>query len=87
MPANPIAPDLLPEVHYEGGEAGFEWSDIVPRLGLTYALGENRTTYTIPFWLEYVDVCRALARDHGVSLRTLDKALWQYSKEADELTR
>jgi hypothetical protein len=51
------------------------------------ALGESRTSYTIPFWLEYVEACRTLARDHDVSLRTLDKALWQHSKEADELTR
>jgi hypothetical protein len=49
------------------------------------ALGETRSSYTIPFWLEYLETCRALAREHGVSLRTLDKALWQYSNEADEL--
>jgi hypothetical protein len=36
---------------------------------------------TVAFWLEYVDACRALAAEHGVSLRTLDKALWQHSKE------
>jgi hypothetical protein len=40
------------------------------------------STYTIPFWLDYLEACRALAATHGVSLRTLDKALWQYSKEA-----
>jgi hypothetical protein len=51
------------------------------------ALGEHRSAYTIPFWLDYLETCRSLAREHGVSLRTLDKALWQYSKEADELTR
>ena len=51
------------------------------------ALGETRTAYTIPFWLEYVETCRALAREHGVSLRTLDKALWQYSREVDEMSR
>ena len=36
---------------------------------------------TLAFWLEYLDACRALARENGVSVRTLDKALWQYSKE------
>ena len=40
-----------------------------------------RSTYPVSFWLEYLDACRRLARDAGVSLRTLDKALWQYSKE------
>ena len=45
------------------------------------ALGVTRSSYTIPFWLEYLATCRALAAAHGVSLRTLDKALWQHSKE------
>jgi hypothetical protein len=41
----------------------------------------SRSTYPIGFWLQYLDTCRALARTHGVSIRTLDKALWQHSKE------
>jgi hypothetical protein len=40
-----------------------------------------RSQYPVSFWLEYLDVCRRLARTHGVSIRTLDKALWQHSKE------
>ena len=40
-----------------------------------------RSTYPVSFWLEYLDACRELARRAGVSLRTLDKALWQHSKE------
>jgi len=40
-----------------------------------------RSTYPISFWLEYLEACRALARRSGVSIRTLDKALWQFSKE------
>jgi hypothetical protein len=40
-----------------------------------------RSTYPVPFWLGYLDACRTLARRSGVDLRTLDKALWQYSKE------
>ena len=46
------------------------------------SLGQRaRSTYPASFWLEYLAACRALAREHGVSVRTLDKALWQYSKE------
>jgi hypothetical protein len=41
----------------------------------------GRSTYPVAFWLEYLYACRELARLHGVSLRTLDKALWQRSKE------
>jgi hypothetical protein len=46
------------------------------------SLGVNpRSQYPVSFWLEYLDVCRQLARRTGVSIRTLDKALWQHSKE------
>jgi hypothetical protein len=41
----------------------------------------SRSGYPVSFWLAYLEACRALARDNGVSLRTLDKALWQHSKE------
>lgn len=33
------------------------------------------------FWWRYTCFCRELAQAHGVSMRTLDRALWQYSKE------
>ncbi len=46
------------------------------------SLGQRgSTTYSTSYWLEYLDACRTLARDLGVSIRTLDKALWQHSKE------
>jgi hypothetical protein len=41
----------------------------------------SRPTYSVSFWLAYLEACRILARQTGVSLRTLDKALWQHSKE------
>jgi len=43
-----------------------------------------RSQYPVTFWLEYLDACRDLARRAGVSLRTLDKALWQHSKELSQ---
>lgn len=53
------------------------------------ALGEpkRRTSYTAAFWLSYVDQCRRLAADAGVSMRELDKALWQDSRERWEAER
>jgi hypothetical protein len=42
---------------------------------------KSRSTYTLSFWAQYLNACRELARAHEVSMRTLDKALWQYSKE------
>ena len=43
----------------------------------------SRTTYPVSYWLGYLDACRRLAHEHGVSIRVLDKALWQHSKERD----
>jgi GrpB-like predicted nucleotidyltransferase (UPF0157 family) len=42
---------------------------------------KGRSGYPISFWLAYLSACRSLARLAGVSMRTLDKALWQHSKE------
>jgi hypothetical protein len=38
--------------------------------------------YSLKFWTEYLSACRAIAKEVGVPIRTLDKALWQFSKEA-----
>jgi hypothetical protein len=46
------------------------------------SLGQPRQpTYTIEYWRTYVDACRKLAAQAGVTMRVLDKALWQYSRE------
>jgi hypothetical protein len=37
--------------------------------------------YTFEFWWPYVEYCRGLADKNKISMRTLDRALWQYSKE------
>ena len=37
--------------------------------------------YDFGFWQEYTCACRGLARQAGVSMRVLDRGLWQYSKE------
>lgn len=36
---------------------------------------------TVDYYLEYLQICRSIAREHGIDLRTLDRALWQWSKE------
>jgi hypothetical protein len=47
-----------------------------------HAFGQKpRSGYPTSYWLAYLEACRGLAAEHGVSLRTLDKALWQWSKE------
>jgi hypothetical protein len=37
--------------------------------------------YDFELWWSYTECCRALARKYGVTMRALDRALWQYSKE------
>ena len=36
--------------------------------------------YTFEFWWAYTEFCRALAKSNSLTMRELDKALWQYSK-------
>lgn len=44
IPAAPVNQGILLGGTFAGKDASFEWEDITPRLGLTYALGEDRST-------------------------------------------
>lgn len=37
--------------------------------------------YSFDFWWPYVEYCRTLSKNNSLDMRTLDRALWQYSKE------
>ena len=37
--------------------------------------------YSFDFWWPYVQFCRDLSKRINMDMRTLDRALWQYSKE------
>lgn len=54
-PASGFAPDLLPALNFAGNKPDFEFSDIVPRLGLTYALGEDRKTLLRASYSHFAD--------------------------------
>ena len=41
-------------------------------------------TYTLPFWADYVAACRAIDDATGLGMRTIDRALWQWSKDASQ---
>ena len=43
--------------------------------------------YTFGFWWPYVEFCRSLAASARVDMRILDRALWQYSKENQQIKR
>lgn len=46
-----------------------------------WSIGVENYDYSFAFWWDYVSFCRVLADRNDVDMRTLDKALWQYSKE------
>jgi hypothetical protein len=46
-----------------------------------WSLGYTGAHVTLDLWLEYVACTRSLAARLGLGMRTLDRALWQYSKE------
>ena len=49
-----------------------------------WSLGIDTTPrYDFPFWWAYVERCRALAAEARMSMRMLDRALWQYSRERE----
>ncbi len=43
--------------------------------------GLESPQYKFPLWWAYTEFCRALADECEISMRILDRALWQYSKE------
>ena len=47
-----------------------------------WSLGYQKPpAYTFDFWMAYTAFTRELARSTGLSMRIVDKALWQYSKQ------
>lgn len=42
---------------------------------------DERKVYNFAFWWSYTEFCRTHATQQGVTMRTLDRALWQYSSE------
>jgi len=43
QPGNDLSPNLG-EIDYPGADGGFQWETLSPRIGATYALGEDRST-------------------------------------------
>ena len=45
------------------------------------SFGLHAVRYTFPLWKAYVRACRLLAKRTGLDMRSVDRALWQWSKE------
>lgn len=51
------------------------------------SLGVSRWDGSVNYYLSYLQACRDLAFKHKISLRTLDRALWQWSRENGDQNR
>jgi hypothetical protein len=45
------------------------------------SIPEPNGDYKFSFWWDYVQICRELKKTCNTTMRTLDRALWQYSAE------
>lgn len=55
---------------------------VVDRLALK-SLKQPRSDLTPSFYVAYLKFCRTTAQQQGLSLRDLDRALWQYSNRSE----
>ena len=46
-----------------------------------WSIGLDNYIYSSSFWSDYTNFCREIASRNQMDMRTLDRALWQYSKE------
>jgi hypothetical protein len=55
IPANRYVPNYLPSISTVGYDAPFEWKNVTPRLGVTYALDKDRRTLLRASYSRYAD--------------------------------
>ena len=55
IPSNPVVPDILPGITTTDSAAPFKWENFVPRLGATYALGQDQKTLLRASYSQYAD--------------------------------
>ncbi|HEY3202977.1 MAG TPA: carboxypeptidase regulatory-like domain-containing protein [Thermoanaerobaculia bacterium] len=54
-PANPVIPDLEPSITTTDQGSPFTWKNFVPRVGVTYALGQDKKTLAKASYAQYAD--------------------------------
>jgi hypothetical protein len=77
-PANPVVPTLLPAVSYAGGPIGFTYKTWSPRLGLTYALGRDRSTLLRASYSRFADQLSADG-NHATFLNPMSNISYYYA--------
>jgi hypothetical protein len=54
VPANPLIPAQLPAIDFPGADAGVVWSNLSPRVGMTYdVIGDGRTIASASYAIYY----------------------------------
>ncbi|MDO8677699.1 MAG: TonB-dependent receptor [Acidobacteriota bacterium] len=53
VPANPLIPAQLPAINFPGADAGVTWTDVSPRVGLTYDFSGNGRTVASASYAAY----------------------------------
>ena len=53
--AHPTRPDIIPTTSFAGGDSGFDWTSVLPRLGATYAIGSDRSTLLRASFAQFAD--------------------------------
>jgi len=69
----------------------FGYRDLYPILDFralwSLSVEPPKEGYDFEFWSAYTTHCRELARQAEVDMRTLDRALWQYSSDNQKTIR
>ena len=56
-------------------------TDVVARALESLGFTQKNACYEFDFWWDYVTTFRRFADEHNGDMRTLDRALWQWSKD------
>jgi hypothetical protein len=81
-PANPVVPNLLPPVNYAGGPIGFTYKTWSPRVGLTYAVGKDRSTLLRASYSRFADQLSADG-NHATILNPMANISYYYAVTAN----
>ncbi len=55
VPENVSFPGIMPAINYPGSGTQFKWNDWQPRIGVNYALGQNRNTVLKASYAQFAD--------------------------------
>ena len=87
VPGNPSFPEILPAIDYPGSGQPFEWEDWQPRIGLTYALGANRSTVLKASYARYAEALGTGLIDNINPIGSVSYAYYAWNDDGDNLVQ